>query len=155
MIYILAISFQLAGALLLMVNVLSTRRDRVIRRFVGKGILYRDNNTNEISYDEKALKDTFKEAYLSKFAFLFIAVGYVLGVFESPGNVCRELMAGIIVLVSVFIIAISHLIVCAILKFSKKVNRKLTNQELIALGIEPDIENISNEEIDKLFRENR
>ena len=154
MIYILAISFQLAGALLLMVNVLSTRRDKVIRRFVGKGMIYRDNNTNEISYDETALKDTFKEAYLSKLAFLFIAIGYVLGVFKSPDSDCRMWLALIIIFVSIFIIATSYLVVNAITKFSKKVNRKLPNQELLALGIEPDIENISNEEIDKLFTEN-
>ena len=72
-IYILSISFQVAGALLLMVNALSTRRDRVIHRFASHSLIYRDNNTGELEYDKEALKGAFKEAYLSKFAFAEIA----------------------------------------------------------------------------------
>lgn len=151
MVYILSISFQLAGALLLMVNVLSTKRDKVIRRFVGRGTLYRDNNTNEISYDKNALKDTFKDAYLSKLAFLYIAVGYFMGVFGSVNGYCKMITAITIIIATALLILLSHLAVYFILKFSKKVNRELSNEELTALGIEPDIENISNEEIGRFF----
>lgn len=151
MLYIFSISFQVAGALLLMVSVLSTKRDKVVRRFVGRGTLYRDNNTNTIFYNKTALQETFKEAYLSKFAFLYIAVGYFMGVFGVLNNDYLMLIALAIVVLTILLVALSHLAVFLILKFSKKVNRELSNEELSYLGIEPDIENISNEDIQRIF----
>ena len=35
-----------------MIFVLSTKREKVIQRFAGNGIIARDNNTNEILYNE-------------------------------------------------------------------------------------------------------
>ena len=148
--YILSVSLQVAGALLLMLNVLSTKREKVIRRFVGKGLLCRDNNTNAISYDQNALKAVFQEAYLSKFAFAYIIMGYLFGVFGTIASEYRNIIATAIVAATALLILLSYLVVYLILKFSKKVNREISNEELISLGIEPDIENISNEEINRI-----
>lgn len=53
-VYIISISLQVAGALLLIAYGISTKRDDVIKRLFGNGIIHRDNDTNEISYNEKA-----------------------------------------------------------------------------------------------------
>lgn len=53
-IYVISISFQLAGALQL-IFIISTKRDKVIESFAGKGIISKDNNTKEITYNKKAL----------------------------------------------------------------------------------------------------
>ena len=152
MLYILSVSLQVAGALLLMLNVLSTKREKVIHRFVGKGLLSRDNNTNTISYDQNALKAVFQEAYLSKFAFAYISMGYLSGVFGTIASEYKNIIATAIVAVTALLILLSYLAVYLILKFSKKVNREISNEELISLGIEPDIENIPNEEISRICR---
>ena len=45
-IYILAISLQVSGALLLLIKSLSTKKEDLIIRFKGNGNIYKDNNTN-------------------------------------------------------------------------------------------------------------
>ena len=55
-IYILSISFQLAGALLLMIFALSTKREKIIQQFAGKGLIYRDNNTDKLSLTKRFLE---------------------------------------------------------------------------------------------------
>ena len=97
-------------------------------------------------------KETFKEVYLGKFAFLYIAIGYFVGVFGSINSDCKTIVAVVIIVLTIVLMALSHLAVGLILKFNKDVNRELSNEELIFLGIEPDMENISNEEIRKICR---
>ena len=149
-IYIISISLQLAGALLLMIFVLSTKREKVIQRFAGNGIIARDNNTNEILYNEKAFKDSFKNAYLNKCSFAFIALGYFMGVFGAI-NYNTALVGILIVLCTGLIMGATYLIVNQIVSHSKVINKKITNEELSLAGVEPDIEDIPNDEIAKLF----
>ena len=148
--YIISISLQLAGALLLMIFVLSTKREKVIQRFAGNGIIARDNNTNEILYNEKAFKDSFKNAYLNKCSFAFIALGYFMGVFGAI-NYNKALVGILIVLCTGLIMGATYLIVNQIVSHSKVINKKITNEELSLAGVEPDIEDIPNDEIAKLF----
>lgn len=153
MIYVLSVSLQVAGALMLMINSLSTKRAKVIQRFAGHTLIWRDNNTNEISYDEEVFKDTYKEAYLSKFAFLYIAMGYFMGIFAIIDVESKVMIAVGVVILTIAFIVLAYLVVRLILKYNKKITCKITNEELEELGIEPDIENISNDEIEKMWNE--
>lgn len=150
-IYVIAISFQLSGALLLAFYSISAKRKNVIKRFAGKCLITRDNNTNEITYDREALKITFRDAWLNKIAFTLIALGYLFGVFGEIGEKSKILISISIVMGTVLMMAISHFIVACIIKYSSKVNQELTNDELYKLGIDPDIENISDKEIYDIY----
>lgn len=152
MIYAVSISLQVAGALLLMVNTLSVKRDNVILRFAGHNLITRNGNTKEIDYNSDVLIALYQQAYLSKIAFMYIVVGYTLGVFGDIGTYSKMLLAGLIVSFSAIFILISYKIVERIIKHSKQVNTKITNEDLERLGIEPDIETISNDEIDAMFK---
>ena len=151
MIYIFSISFQVAGALLLMINSMSTKRDKVILRFAGHGIIYRDNDTNSLDYKKGAFIDIYKEAWLSKFAFLWIAIGYFGGVFGEMGNDSKIILTIFIAVSTMVIIAASYFVVGLIVKYNKNINREITSAELAELGIEPDIENISISELEKML----
>lgn len=153
MIYALSISLQVAGALMLMINSLSTKRKKVIQRFVGHTLIYRDNNTNEITYNENVFRDTYRVAYLSKFAFLYIAVGYFIGIFATIAAGSKAITAIGVLLFTIVFIALAYLVVRLILKYSKEINCKITNAELEELGIEPDLENISEGVIDKIVND--
>ncbi len=151
MIYILSIAFQVAGALLLMINSLSTKREKVIKRFASSKIIFRHNNTGEISYNEEALRDEYRNAYLNKLAFSYIAVGYIIGVFGEIGDGSRVCIALLIIGIASVIIGASYLSIWFVLKYNKEINREITNEELNSLGIEPDLEDIPNHLIDALF----
>ena len=59
-IYVISISLQVAGVLLLVCYATSAKRENVIRRFFGKGIITNDSKTNEIVYDEEAFFQEYK-----------------------------------------------------------------------------------------------
>lgn len=150
MIYVISISLQLAGSLLLMMNALSTNRKKVIQRFAGKGIISRDNDTKKINYNTLAFKEIYKEAYLTKISFSFIAIGYFLSVFGSIENINKIYLVVYIVIVTMIIMVVAYFVVNIILKYSKKVNKDIDDEELKTIGIEPDFQNISSETINEL-----
>ena len=152
MIYAISIALQVAGALLLMVNTLSVKRDNVILRFMGHNLITRDGNTKEITYDSKALITLYQQAYLSKIAFVYIIIGYTLGVFGDMDACSRILLVVLIVSFSMLLILVSHKIVQMIIKHSKNINTPITNADLERLGIKPNIETASDDEIDAMFK---
>jgi hypothetical protein len=144
-VYIVSISFQLAGALLLLLFIMSTKRRKVIMRFLSNGFISRDGNTNELNYKEDAFKNHFSEAYLAKCSFFYIVVGYLTGVFglNSSENIFCSF---ILILICTFLfIIITLLFVKTIMKYKKGINIKITYDELIELGLSPDIASIPNE----------
>lgn len=151
--YIIAISFQIAGALLLMFSSLSTKRRKIVEKFVNKDMVFEDGNTNEINYNEEGLKDIFKVAYLSKVSFFYIALGYIIGILGENEGVSKIIIAIAIIGLTAIIIGASYFIVEQVLKHSKKVNKKLTKEELVEYNLQATMISISNEEIDKLFKE--
>ena len=150
-IYILSISFQLAGALLLVVFAISTKRQATIKRFAGKGIIARDGNSKELSYNENEFKETFRIGYVNKCAFMYIAIGYFGGVFGNIDGKNKIVIGLLVLLCTAFLMGIAYVIIEQILKKSKKVNQKITNEELEKAGIKPDMESISNAELEKLL----
>lgn len=149
--YILAVSLQLTGALLLLLHVRSLKRASVIKRFVGKGIIYRDNNTMNLEYNEKEFKETYKTTILNKAAFGYLTAGYFMGVFAELDGDKKAVIVLLIMIITILILKITDFITDIYVKYSKQVNKRITNDEIEALGIEPDIENISNKEIEKMF----
>ena len=151
-IYIISISLQLAGALLVLFFAVSTKRQAVIKSFAGaSGIISRDNDTMQIQYSHDSFKETYRTAYLSKCAFVFIALGYFLGVFGSIEWKYKIVVGIMIILLTAIIMCITYWSVDYLVKHSDRVNEEITNEELEQLGIEPDMENVSVEDIEGFF----
>ena len=151
MFYIISISLQIAGALLLVIFAISTKRRKVVERFVNKDMVFEDGNTNEISYNKEELKQTFKVAYLSKLSFFYIALGYLVGIWGENKELSNITITIAIIGVTAIIMLASYFIVEQILKYSKKVNKKLTCKELKEYGINSTMVSISNKEIYERF----
>ena len=148
-IYIVSVGCQLAGALVLLIESSSAKRKNVVKRFIGKGIVFRDNNTNEIYYDKHSFYLEYKKTLLNKMAFGLLSVGYVMGVWGESVTLNESAIALAVGATSVLLMIICHLFTSAIAKAKSK--REITNEELIDLKIEPHIENISNDDIDALL----
>ena len=153
-IYIISISLQVAGALLLVAYAISTKREDVIRRFAGKGILYRDNETNKITYNEEAFFQEYKMAYIGKLSFIYILSGYLLGVWGelNKSDSFKDLALIFIAILSLIIMLISNECVEFYITKTNKAS-EITNNELQEIGIEPDIQNITSEEIEEMFND--
>lgn len=149
--YIGAIALQVAGALLLLVFAVSTKREKVVRGFASSNLLTENGNTEEIEYNIDAFKEYYRNAYLSKWAFAYIVVGYFFGVFANIECEKVIVVAFMVIVSAGILIAIACGITALIIKKSSKVNRVITKSELVELGIEADIKSASDEEICSLF----
>ena len=128
--YIFSIAFQVAGAVLLMFLSLSTNRRKVINRFINKNMIFSDGNTKKLTYDKDEFKNIFKQSYLANFSFLYIIVGYILGIFGNTEGFNNWLILIFVVIVTIILIGLAYFIVMQIIKHSKNINREITNEEL-------------------------
>ena len=103
--YIASIALQVSGALLLVWYATSAKRENVIRRFFGNGIVTNDSETNEIVYDEEAFFQEYKITYISKWSFIYILAGYVLGVFgKLPNDSINCKLKAIILIIALLVL---------------------------------------------------
>lgn len=149
-IYILAISLQVSGALLLVIFSASTKRDEIIKRFVGKKLMYREGDDGKLNYDEQAYKEEFKVALLNKLSFVYIALGYLLGVWGENGKTSKVLTTILVILSTIIIMFLSIIFIDLHLIKSKNIAREITNEDLKRLNIEPTVQFASENEIDDL-----
>ena len=77
---------QVSGALIITIFTLSTKREKVIAKFINKNLINQDGNTKELEYNKKEFVNTFKNIYLNRFSFCYIALGYMIGVFGKIKN---------------------------------------------------------------------
>ena len=148
--YILAISFQIAGAIQLAIYSMSAKRENVVKRFAQKTSLIIDNgDTSELDYDDNAFLNEFKLAWFNKISFFYIAVGYIIGIWGDLEDYNKFFALLWIISIVIFIMIISYF-------FINKINQpdKITNNELEKLGLSPDIRSVSEKEIDELFENN-
>ena len=116
-------------------------------------MILRNGDTGELNYNENEFVNTFREGYLNKAAITFIAIGYFAGVFGEIGQNNRVLVAFCVITFTTIILMLTCYSVESFLKKSPVVNARITNKELEQVGIEPDMESISGEEISKMFQQ--
>ena len=144
--YITAISFQVSGALMLILYAISTKRKNVIRSFARSHMITRNGDTKELSYDHDAFVDNYRTAYFSKLSVCFIALGYLFGIFGDIGSSNRGYIALAIVVSTIFLILVSSVCVKWLLT-KDSVQKRICNEELEAVGAEPDMESINSKVI--------
>lgn len=149
-IYCISISLQLAGALVLLINGLSTRKDDIVKSFAVKNIIIQNGNTKELNDLSQAINKKLENAYYNRAAFTCLATGYILGVFGNINEIYNKFHVSIFILFITFVIMF---MIKSIIKWMmKKANFRVTPEELEELDIKPDLVSISNEEIDEIFR---
>lgn len=149
-VYIIAISFQVAGAILLIRHHSSTKRDDVIRRFV-KGKVTLDGNTGELKYRHDKFVEEYRNGYLNKKSFWLIFFGYVAGIWgKCEADSKMYILFCIVLFVSIIVVYLEK-------KANKKYNESniayITKTELNNTSEKPDDETVSNDEIDDMFNE--
>ncbi len=144
--YILAISFQISGAVMLLLYSASTKRDDVIKRFMERKNVSQDEKTKSIEYDENAYKEEFKVAYLNKISFGYIAVGYIINIWGDCSSDWKIFVAFETVVSAILILFMTYKGVLLWMYFSKKVNTKINNDDFERLDLRPDITTVSFDE---------
>lgn len=149
--YIMAISMQFTGSILLLIYFVSTDRKSVIKRFTGIGVIERCGE--KISYNEEAFFNEFKSAYLNKAAFFCIVLGYILGVFGEVGERSRIYTVITVILISIMLILIVKYGIEFFVKHNQTTTQRITSKELDELGVQSHLNIASNDEFDEFLEE--
>lgn len=150
--YIISVSFQIAGALLLVLFSISTKRDSVICRFVGNGIITKDGDSKILDYNENAYKEEYRRAFLNKYSFGCILLGYMLSIWGEIEDGSRLEASIYIALLSLIMILMSIGVSSLWVNFSKKCNRRIESDDLKRLKIEPSMETMSQQEVNDIIQ---
>lgn len=150
MIQVISISFQLAGALILLLwSFKAIGKESVKDRCFVKGThIERDENGNG-HIDKKRAQNVSKEALLNVFAFINLIIGYGITFWESD-NYYRWCAILITCITVVCILALEYFLSWFISCIRFQQDIVLTSKEIEERGI---ITNIINSEIDALFKE--
>ena len=94
MLFVGMLVFQLSGALILLLNSVKCRNERIIKNcFPGSNFVERDENNN-CKIEKEKLQKSAHNTYLNMIAFVDLVVGYVLAVFNptSSNEICLVLL---------------------------------------------------------------
>lgn len=115
LVYILAISLQLAGAELLIVNYWRLPLKQLIEIELNKQPHVGEEETILYTGGESELEIS-RNILLNRFAFVFIALGYLFGVFGDMQDYCRWFIAFWVLVISVMITLSTNYVVGKMIK---------------------------------------
>ena len=150
--YVFSISLQVAGALLLVLFSISTNRKDVIKRFIGKRFVVQSGK--EIDYNHEEFINEYRNSYLNKLAFIYISIGYLIGIFADTNEQYLYLIFIFIILLTGFIMLLSVGVITKYVKCKKTINSKITSEELLKYNLEPNLQTITKEDIDSYWNDN-
>lgn len=154
LIYIIAVSLQVSGAVLLLVYNFSVKRENIIKTFANdKGYILRQGS--DIDYDKDRLKEIFKIAYINKISFIYIIIGYILGVFGEIGeNTYKSSIVLGIIVFGLILVLIGICIAKQKLISKEKKNPTffdITNKDLDKLNVKDALELATNEDVNNMI----
>lgn len=100
-IYVIAIALQLAGAELLIMSYWSKPLRKLKEEALRKESHYEDEGCLFIG--TRTESEIVENILLNRFAFLMIALGYVIGIFGDVQNSCKWVVAVCVIILSVMI----------------------------------------------------
>lgn len=152
--YCLAISLQLSGAILIIYNSgKNLDRDNLIKNFLKNSFTTKTQKENSgikkdvLIYNHEAFLDFIQLQYKNFISFIYIFVGYILGIL---GEIHNKIL-GVMIIIGCTLGVIYITSKCIKTKIKKI--KKIDSEELEKLNIDPNMETATEEEIDSLFEE--
>lgn len=104
-IYIIAISLQLAGAVILIINYCRNTHNQIIDRyFPGSNLVERDNKDN-IVLEKERVQEVVREIFMNRCAFFYIGAGYIVGIYGEAGKT-NKCIISILVIIGSFLLCV-------------------------------------------------
>lgn len=107
--YIVSVSFQVAGALILLLWACGSTRQKIIEKYYPEvGSANPDDDGNTVMNVGK-IRKCVMEIYMNRISFFYIAVGYFLAIYGEL-NIKRDIAAVLICILTVFFIGVGVII---------------------------------------------
>ena len=149
-VYIISVSFQITGALILIIKCLSTKRRNVVKRFFLNSFSIYSPDSNILNYNHELFEEEYEKAYYNKISFFSLFIGYIFSPFSDIGSFPRLYVALFILLLTLILLS-AFIFICTLLR--KKGHSKVTMNELINVGIDENLPEMSKEDIDEIFKD--
>ena len=150
MLFICMLAFQLAGALILLLNVVKGNKNAVIKNcFPGSNIADRDDDNNCVIPKDK-LQGSAHAIYLNIVAFADLVVGYLIAAFSPVATYdsCQTVLG--VVGGTVVLLLVEYYVSLLIAKLVYAQDIIKPYSELEGYGVDT---NITNKEIDDMFND--
>lgn len=82
-IYILSISLQVAGAICLIINYWGNVKEKVILTYYVGGEIPKAQDNDMVLLKKEKLQSCAKDIYMNRFSFIYIIIGYGIGLFGN------------------------------------------------------------------------
>lgn len=146
--YSIALSFQITSSILFIAYSSSLCRISIIRSFAANSFITKDGNTKKIDYNHDAFVSEYRKAYFSKITFIYLLAGYILSIFCSLKEYDKCYVATLVVLFTGILYFFTKFIIEKYFLIQADVVNPITSEELTNLGISPNLEGISNDELE-------
>lgn len=152
LIYLLSLSLQVSGALILILFCWGNTERRVLNTiYSATSTIHReDDNTVIISKDK--LYKAHKEVLLNRNAFIFIAVGYLLSLFGTSDGFCRWSGFAIVLVVSAALVSIGVFLSHMIAKICNRHDRRYEFEDLCSKLYKEVDTNMIKSDIDEICK---
>lgn len=128
--YLLSLSLQVSGALILILFCWGKTEHRVLNTiYSATSTIHRDDD-NTVLINKERLYKAHKEVLLNRNAFIFIAVGYLLSLFGSSDGINYWLGFILVLVTSVVLVGIGVLVTHIIAKVYNRQDRKYDFEDL-------------------------
>lgn len=127
--YILAIAFQLAGALLLIFHYMKNPEEQIKKSYFSQDAIVEAEN-GKVKLRKEKVRIKAAEIYINRIAFIYIALGYFLGIFGDVQNASRLQIAFLTAMVTILLIAIGSRIQARISNDKFKDDLEIDRNEL-------------------------
>lgn len=129
-VFVLALAFQIAGAVLLILKYWGNTKQRIINEYYpGAGIANNDGEDNAI-LDVVRVRGCVIEIYSSRMAFIYIAIGYALSVFGEKGTAASTTVLFMVFIAAGMLIGIESVIVRIVARIIYKEDIKISYTDL-------------------------
>lgn len=82
-VYILSISLQVAGAICLIMNYWGNVKEKVILTYYAGGEIPKAQDNDMVLLKKERLQSCAKDIYMNRFSFVYIIIGYAIGLFGN------------------------------------------------------------------------
>lgn len=136
MVFIGMLSFQLSGALLLLLNVCIGSRKTIIKNcFPGTNVVTRDEN-NQCTLPKKKLQESAHKIYLNAVAFFDLVVGYLLAALSPVSPYSGRCTATIAAAVTLALLAGEYFLSKGLSAMIYSKDMQLPYSELEEMGVD-------------------
>lgn len=148
--FIISITFQLSGAILLLINNLRLDRKYMIRKYINsspnKNIMTIDETEHKLKYNKENFINEYITVYNNRMSFIYIMIGYLMSIFSEIKDDNRFIIFCSIVLLSFVLILITHAVVKHIV--SKQEDISESELEGMDMGFIPFTVEVEDKELD-------